>query len=194
MSSQQIWLVRHGETEWSISGQHTGRTDLPLTPEGENRAEALGRYLRDRVFTRVLTSPLKRAFETCRIAGYGEVAQVNEDLLEWNYGVYEGRTTAEIRETSPGWDIWSSGVPKGESVDEVGIRAQRVIQQLLQFEGNIALFGHGHMLRILTACWLELPPREGRRFHFGTAALGVLGFERETRVVQRWNLETYLPR
>ena len=191
MSSQQIWLVRHGETEWSLSGQHTGRTDLPLTREGEKRAEALRRFLGGRVFTRVFTSPLKRAFETCRLAGYGEVAQINEDLLEWDYGIYEGRTTAEIRETSPAWNIWSSDVPKGESVEEVGIRARRVIQELVKSKGDVALFGHGHMLRILAACWLELPPSEGRRFHLGTAAVSVLGFERETRVVERWNQDTY---
>ncbi len=192
MPSTQIWLIRHGETEWSVNGRHTGRTDLPLTPEGEKRAEAIGRYFQGESFTRVLASPLKRAAETCRLAGYGAVAHVTDDLCEWNYGAYEGRTTTEIREVSPGWTIWTGGVPNGETIEQVGTRARRVIDQLLPLEGDIALFGHGHMLRILTACWLDLPPREGRRFYLGTAALSILGYERETRVIRRWNVESHL--
>lgn len=189
----QIWLIRHGETQWSMTGQHTGRTDLPLTQEGERRAEAIRRYFHGRPFARVLTSPLKRASETCRIAGYGSVAQVNDDLREWNYGVYEGRTTSEVRNESPGWSIWTSDVPGGETVEEVGIRARRVIEGISSQEGDVAIFGHGHMLRILTACWLDLPPLEGRRFPFSTAALSILGYERETRAIVRWNIESHLP-
>ncbi|HWC01938.1 MAG TPA: histidine phosphatase family protein [Methylomirabilota bacterium] len=186
----QLWLVRHGETEWSRSGQHTGRTDVPLTPEGRRQAEALGRHLAGRSFALVLTSPLGRARETCRLAGYEGVAVVVDDLREWDYGVYEGRTTAAIRAGEPGWSIWTSPVPDGESVDQVGVRARRVIERALTAGGDVALFGHGHLLRILTACWIGRPAGDGRRFALGTASLSVLGWERETRVIQRWNLGT----
>jgi broad specificity phosphatase PhoE len=185
----QIWLIRHGETEWSLSGQHTGRTDVPLTAAGRGQAEALGRYLKGRVFALVLTSPLDRARETCRLAGYGSVAQVTDDLREWDYGIYEGRTTAAIRSVEPGWSIWTSPVPEGESVDQVGTRARRVIDRALSAGGDVALFSHGHLLRILTACWIGRPPGDGRLFALGTASVSVLGWERESRVIQRWNLE-----
>jgi broad specificity phosphatase PhoE len=184
----QIWLVRHGETEWSLSGQHTGRTDVPLTPAGRRQAEALGRYLTGQSFAHVLTSPLGRARETCRLAGYGSTAQVVDDLREWDYGIYEGRTTAAIRTEEPSWSIWTSPVPEGESVDQVGARARRAIDRAVAAGDDVALFSHGHLLRILTACWIGLPPSDGRLFALATASISVLGWERETRVIQRWNL------
>jgi broad specificity phosphatase PhoE len=184
----QIWLVRHGETEWSRTGQHTGRTDVLLTPAGRLQAEALGRHLRGRSFALVLTSPLGRARETCRLAGYGSIAQVMDDLREWDYGIYEGRTTAAIRTVEPNWTIWTHAVPEGESVDQVGARARRVIDRALSGGDDVALFSHGHLLRILTACWIGRPPSDGRLFALATASISVLGWERETRVIQRWNL------
>ena len=185
---QELWLIRHGETEWSAAKRHTGRTDIPLTPTGERQAAALGQSLGDRRFGLVLSSPLRRASETCRLAGYGKPAEVTDDLCEWDYGVYEGRTTEEIRLEQPGWSIWTASVPNGESIEQVGRRAQRVIQRVLAIDGDVALFAHAHMLRILTACWLGLSPDAGRLFELGTASVSVLGYERETRVMTRWNL------
>lgn len=185
---QELWLIRHGETEWSAAKRHTGRTDIPLTPTGERQAAALGQSLGDRRFGLVLSSPLRRASETCRLAGYGQAAEVTDDLCEWDYGVYEGRTTEEIRLEQPGWSIWTASVPNGESIEQVGRRAQRVIQRVLAIDGDVALFAHAHMLRILTACWLGLSPDAGRLFELGTASVSVLGYERETRVMTRWNL------
>ena len=187
MPANKLWLIRHGETEWSRSGQHTGRTDLPLTPTGQAKAAAIGRYLHGKNFALVLTSPLQRARETCRIAGYGDVAQLEPDLMEWSYGAYEGRTSAEIRQQVPGWNIWTHGVIGGETVEQVGVRARRVIERASAAEGEVALFAHGHVLRILTACWLGLEPGAGRLFAFDTACLSVLGYEREIRVIERWN-------
>jgi broad specificity phosphatase PhoE len=184
----ELWLVRHGETDWSRSGQHTGRTDVPLNAAGQRQAEALGRELGGRAFALVLTSPLGRARETCRLAGYGAVAQVMDELREWDYGVYEGRTTAAIRTAEPGWGIWTHPVPEGESVDQVGARAQRVIDRALSAGGDVALFSHGHLLRILGAAWIGRPPGDGRLFALATASISVLGWEREARVIQRWNL------
>jgi probable phosphoglycerate mutase len=184
----RIWLVRHGETEWSLSGQHTGRTDVPLTPGGRRQAEALGRHLAGRSFALVLTSPLVRARETCRLAGYEPSAQITDDLREWDYGVYEGRTTDAIRAEEPGWSIWSHPVPEGESIDQVGARARRVIDRALGAGDDVALFSHGHLLRILGAGWVGRPPGDGRLFALATASVGVLGWERETRVIQSWNL------
>ena len=185
---QELWLIRHGETEWSAAKRHTGGTDIPLTPTGERQAAALGQSLGDRRFGLVLSSPLRRASETCRLAGYGQAAEVTDDLCEWDYGVYEGRTTEEIRLEQPGWSIWTASVPNGESIEQVGRRAQRVIQRVLAIDGDVALFAHAHMLRILTACWLGLSPDAGRLFELGTASVSVLGYERETRVMTRWNL------
>jgi broad specificity phosphatase PhoE len=185
--THRIWLVRHGETEWSKSGQHTGRTDIPLTATGEQQGRALGRHLAGRPFALVLTSPLSRARETCRLAGYADVAQVSDDLLEWNYGVYEGRTTAAIRVEQPGWSIWSTAVAEGESVEQVGERARRVIARAEAASGDVALFAHAHLLRILGACWMGLPAIHGRNLTLGTASISVLGYERENRVVQVWN-------
>ena len=185
--TDRIWLVRHGETEWSKSGQHTGRTDIPLTPMGEQQAQALGRFLAGRKFALVLTSPLARARETCRLAGFGAVAQVSEDLLEWDYGIYEGRTTAAVRAEQPGWSIWTTTVDKGESVEQVGARTRRVIARAEGETGDVALFAHAHVLRILAACWMGLPPIHGRNLTLGTASISVLGYERENRVIQVWN-------
>jgi len=184
----RVWLVRHGETEWSLSGQHTGRTDVPLTQAGRRQAEALGRHLSGCSFALVLTSPLGRARETCRLAGYGSSAQVMDDLREWDYGIYEGRTTAAIRAVEPGWSIWTNPVPEAESVDQVGARARRVIDRALGAGADVALFSHGHLLRILSACWIGRPPDDGRLFALATASVSVLGWERETRVIQSWNL------
>jgi len=185
--THRIWLVRHGETEWSKSGQHTGRTDIPLTATGEQQGRALGRHLAGRPFALVLTSPLSRARETCRLAGYADIAQVSDDLLEWNYGVYEGRTTAAIRVEQPGWSIWNTVVAEGESVEQVGERARRVIARVEAASGDVALFAHAHLLRILGACWMGLPAIHGRNLTLGTASISVLGYERENRVVQVWN-------
>ena len=183
----ELWLIRHGETEWSLSGAHTGRTDLPLTPTGEAQAAAIGRFLAARPFAAVLTSPLLRARETCRIAGYDAAARVDPNLTEWNYGDYEGRTTSQIREQAPGWSIWTGGVPGGESIDQVAARARDVISHALDARGDAALFAHGHILRILAACWLGLPPATGQFLALNTATLSILGYERDTRVIARWN-------
>ena len=183
----RIWLVRHGETEWSKSGQHTGRTDIPLTEKGEEQGKALGRHLAGHQFALVLTSPLSRARETCRLAGFDTGAEVSDELLEWNYGIYEGRTTAAVRAEEPGWTIWTSPVPQGETVEQVGERARRVITRATAAPGDVALFAHAHFLRILGACWIGLPPIHGRTLTLGTASISVLGYERETRVIQVWN-------
>jgi broad specificity phosphatase PhoE len=183
----RIWLVRHGETEWSKSGQHTGRTDVPLTAEGVRQGRALGRHLAGRQFVRVFTSPLARARETCRLAGFGDGAEVSADLLEWDYGIYEGRTTASVRAEQPGWSIWTTSVPRGENVDQVGERARRVIARIDAVEGDVALFAHAHVLRILAACWIGLPAVHGRNLTLGTASISLLGYERETRVIEVWN-------
>jgi broad specificity phosphatase PhoE len=182
-----LWLVRHGETEWSAAGKHTGRTDVPLTPEGEQSARVIGGALASRRFALVLTSPLQRAHETCRLAGYGDRAVVDSNLREWDYGEYEGRTTAEIRRTQPHWSLWRDGAVGGESLAEVAARAQAVIDRALAASGNVLLFAHGHLLRVLSCCWLGLPPEDGRLFSLGTASVSTLGYERETRVVTRWN-------
>jgi broad specificity phosphatase PhoE len=185
--THRIWLVRHGETEWSKSGQHTGRTDIPLTAMGEKQGLALGKHLDGRQFALVLTSPLARARETCRLAGYAGAAQVTDDLLEWNYGIYEGRTTPAIRVEQPDWSIWTTTVSNGETVEQVGERARRVIARADAVAGDVALFAHAHMLRILGACWMGLPPIHGRNLTLGTASISVLGYERENRVLQVWN-------
>ena len=184
----ELWLIRHGETEWSRSGAHTGRTDLPLTEQGRRNAEAVGRLLKGRPFALVLVSPLRRAVETCRLAGYGAVAQIEPRLQEWDYGDYEGRTTTDIQKEIPGWSQWSSPIPNGESIDQVAARARGVIERAVAAGGDVALFAHAHILRILTACWLDLPPADGRLFALDTASLSTLGYERETRVISRWNL------
>ena len=183
----QLWLVRHGETEWSATGQHTGRTDLPLTLEGKLHARQIGGFLNGRGFVLVLTSPLQRARETCRLAGYGESAIIDANLREWDYGEYEGRTTPEIQIERPGWSLWKDGVIGGERIEQVAARAQKVIDRAAASSGDALLFAHGHILRVLAACWLGLPPEAGRLFALGTASVSVLGYERDTRVIAQWN-------
>ncbi len=180
-------LVRHGETEWSASGRHTSRTDLPLTDNGRRLARRLAAPLADRRFALVLTSPLRRAVETCELAGWGEQAQVRDDLREWDYGEYEGITTAEIRQRRPGWSLWRDGCPDGESPGDVGARADRLIAELRAAEGDVVAFGHGHMLRVLAARWLGLAPADGALFALATGTLSTLGYEHETPVILSWS-------
>ncbi|WP_242394902.1 histidine phosphatase family protein [Anaeromyxobacter oryzisoli] len=184
---RELWIVRHGETEWSLSGRHTGRTDLPLTPHGEDQARAIGDRLAGHAFARVLTSPLRRARDTCRLAGFGEVAVSAPDAMEWDYGAYEGKTRAEILAGAPGWTIWDGGVPGGESLQDVAARARRVIGEAETADGDVLLFSHGHLLRILTTCWLGLEPRLGAMLALGPARLGVLARSREAPVLSLWN-------
>src|SRR5580692_2963045 len=181
-----LWLIRHGQTAWSLSGAHTGRTDLPLTPAGRENAVAVGRWLAGRKFALVLSSPLSRALDTCRLAGYGDQAQLDANLSEWNYGDYEGHATAEIDQKRPGWELWRDGPLHGETLEQVGARAQAVIDRVAGIDGDVALFAHGHILRILAASWLGLAPVAGRLFALGTAAVGILGHEREQRVISQW--------
>ena len=181
----EIWLVRHGETEWSRSGQHTSRTDLPLTPNGERQAEGLKRMLAGHTFALVLSSPLKRAVETCRLVGL--TPETSDDLHEWNYGDYEGLTTAQIQKRVPGWTVWTGALPNGETAEQVAARADRVIARAASVGGDVALFGHGHLLRILAARWVGLEPSGGRLLALSTASLSALGHERETRVIRLWN-------
>jgi broad specificity phosphatase PhoE len=180
----RIVLVRHGQTEWSLSGKHTSFTELPLTEDGRRAARAL--KLRDRRFALVLSSPLARARETCKLAGLR--CEVDPDLVEFDYGEYEGLTTKEIRAERPDWSLWTDGGLQGETVEDVGARVDRVIARCLAAGGDVALFAHGHVLRVLAARWLELPPSRGASFGLDTASVSELGFERETRVVWKWNL------
>ncbi|MGZ4718559.1 MAG: histidine phosphatase family protein [Acidimicrobiales bacterium] len=182
-----LWLVRHGATRWSEDGRHTGRTDIPLLAAGEAQADAVGRRLQGRPFALVLVSPLARARETCRRAGYADQAQIDPDLVEWDYGEYEGITTADIRRSVPGWTVWSDPCPGGETADQIEARTDRVIARARQAGGDVALFAHGHVLRVLAARWCELPGTEGRRFALDTGTLNVLGWEHECPVVRRWN-------
>jgi probable phosphoglycerate mutase len=183
----EIVLARHGETEWSRDGRHTGRTDIPLTENGRGQARLLGEALSDRSFARVLSSPLGRALETCRLAGLGDAAETTDDLLEWDYGEYEGITTAQIRESRPAWYLWRDGCPGGERSADVGARVDRVIAAIADCDGDVALFAHGHVLRVLAARWLGLGPEAGALLALDTGTLSVLGYERETRVLRRWN-------
>jgi broad specificity phosphatase PhoE len=183
----EIVLARHGETEWSRNGRHTGRTDVPLTEEGRRQAQLLRHALAEWTLDEVLSSPLERALETARLAGLADVVTTTDDLLEWDYGDYEGITTAEIRQTRPGWYLWRDGCPNGEDAAAVGRRADRVIAEIEAVEGAVALFAHGHVLRVLAARWLGLGPEAGALLALSTGTLSVLGYERETRVVRRWN-------
>ncbi len=185
----EIVLVRHGETEWSLSGQHTSHTDLPLTEKGRERAVRLGPALADWTFSLVLSSPLRRARETCELAGYAEAASRCEDLHEWDYGEYEGLTTAQIWETDPSWSLWRDGCPGGEQPAEVGARADRVIERMRAADGDCLAFAHGHILRVLTARWLQMDVSGGARFALSAGTVSALGFERTTEVVQLWNKE-----
>ena len=185
---QNVVLIRHGETDWSAHLRHTGRTDVPLTDEGRREAERLGRALRGWRFALVLTSPLKRAAETCWITGFGERAEPRDKLVEWDYGEYEGRTTLDIRREVPDWTIWRSGAPGGETPAEVGARADRVLEEIRAVDGVVLIFSHGHFLRVLTSRWLGLEPSEGRLFALDPATLSMLGYEREQPVIRIWNL------
>ena len=184
---QEIWLMRHGDTEWSASGAHTSRTDLPLLPSGVKQGQELASKLKNQKFALVLVSPMQRARETCRLAGLSGQAEVTNDLKEWDYGLYEGRTTADIHKENLNWLLWRDGVPQGETLDQVGARVKRIIDRCLATDGNVALFAHGHVLRILTAVWLGLSPCKGELFALNTATMSVLGFEHEYHVIRRWN-------
>ncbi len=179
----EIYLIRHGETAWSLSGQHTGRTDIALTEAGKLQAAGIAARLGQKQFQLVLTSPLQRAAETCRLAGLGEVAQVEPNLMEWNYGNYDGLTSSQIREKVPGWTVWTHPVPGGETKSEVAARASAVLARARAAGGNVALFSHGHLLRVVLATWLGLPPEDGRLFALATASITILGYEHETPVI-----------
>jgi len=185
--AQSVVLARHGETEWSLSGRHTGTTDLPLTEEGRRQARALGPRLRGWTFSLVLTSPLQRALETSRLAGYGEQAQQRPDLVEWDYGRYEGLTSRQIEEIHPGWSLWRDGGPGGEKAADVGRRTDRVIAEVRSVDGDVLIFAHGHILRVLAARWLAEPPEGGRHYALQTAALSVLSYEHVDPVIRLWN-------
>jgi len=183
------YLARHGETAWSLSGQHTGLTDLPLTARGEQNARQLSDRLAGAAFAKVFTSPLQRATRTCELAGFGPRAELDPDLIEWNYGRYEGRTSADIHRERPEWDLFRDGCPDGESPDAIAGRADRVVNRVRAIEGNVLLFSSGHFLRVLAARWLGLPPGAGRCFFLGTASLSELGYEhtRSRPVIRLWN-------
>ena len=198
MPSQQIYLIRHGETEWSLSGQHTGTTDIPLTENGRKVARLLEPVLAKETFALVLTSPLERARETCELAGLGERAEIDSDLMEWNYGQYEGLTPKQIHAQAPEWMLFNDGCPGGESPEQVGARVDRVIARVRAVEGHVALFAHGHIFRVFAARWLGLPATAGCHFLLDTATLNVLvssryrdakypGYYRGIPAVKRWN-------
>lgn len=190
----QIYLARHGETEWSLSGQHTGRTDIPLTQHGERNARNLGERLRGLHFAQVWTSPLQRAKRTCELAGFGAQAQTDADLMEWDYGDYEGLRTADIRKTRPDWYLFRDGCPNGETVAAIGARADRIIARLRTVPGNVLLFAHGHILRVLAVRWLGLPVADGRLLLLSTATLSILGYDhnRDEPVIRLWNEDSHL--
>jgi broad specificity phosphatase PhoE len=185
----EVFLARHGETAWAISGQHTGLTDIPLTERGERNAVSLGERLKDLEFSEIRTSPLQRATKTCALAGFESRARRDPDLVEWNYGDYEGRKTSDIRVENPGWHIFHHGCPGGESLDHIAERADRVIVRLHAMEGRVLLFGHGHFFRVLAARWLRRPAGDGRHYLLGTASLSILGYEHNTHepVIRLWN-------
>jgi probable phosphoglycerate mutase len=188
-SFPEVYLARHGETEWTISHQHTGKTDIPLTERGERNAQSLGYRLSGMRFAKVLVSPMQRARRTCELAGFGDLAELDPALMEWDYGQYEGLTTAEIRKERPGWSIFHDGCPGGESVEAVGNRAARVIARLRMIKDGILLFGHSHFFRVLGARWLGLPPCDGRLLLLSTASLSILGYEHscDEPVLRLWN-------
>jgi broad specificity phosphatase PhoE len=188
----RLVLARHGETAWSKSGQHTGRTDIPLTDLGRDQAKRLGAVLAGRTFSRVLTSPLSRASDTARLAGFGDRAEPDPDLREWDYGAYEGRRRVDIARDDPGWTIWSRPIPGGESLAELGERADRVIARLLPIGGDVLVFSHGHFLRVLAARWIETVPVTASRLELWTATVSELGWEAERRVIEIWNSTAHL--
>ena len=184
-----VYIARHGETEWSLNGRHTGRTDLPLTEQGRRNALQLGARLRGLQFAHVFTSPLQRAAETCRLAGFGDLAVMDPDLVEWNYGDYEGLRSAEIHARRPDWELFRDGCPGGESPEQAGARADRVVKRLRESNGDALVFSSGHFLRTLGACWLGLGPGAGRFFVLGTASLSALGYEHSLSqpAIKLWN-------
>lgn len=183
----EILLVRHGETVWSEAGKHTGRTDVPLTDAGRAAARRLASRLAARTYAGVWSSPLARALDTAREAGFAQRVELVGDLVEWDYGAYEGRTTAEIRRERPGWTVWTGGSPGGETIEEVAARADRVVERARSLAGDALVFSHGHLSRVLAARWLGLAPEHGALFALSTASVSVLGWERETAVLRLWN-------
>ena len=186
-AGQRVVIVRHGETEWSRIKRHTGRSDIPLDPGGRDQARGLAAVLGGRTFDAVFVSPLQRARETSALAGFDARAIVDPDLMEWDYGDYEGLTSAEIRERRPGWILFRDGAPGGETLDDVAARAARVIERVRSVSGDVLIFGHGHQLRILTALWLELPPSAGQRLQLRNAAPSTLGWENDWTALLSWN-------
>jgi probable phosphoglycerate mutase len=192
----QLFLIRHGETAWSLSGQHTGRTDIPLTERGERQAQKLGERLRGVRFSAVFTSPLQRARRTCELAGLGAGAHVDEGLYEWNYGDYEGLTSQQIRAQRAGWDVFRDGCPGGESPEQMRVRVDGVLARMRALEGTVALFSHGHCLRALAVRWIELPITCGRNFGLAAGAVSLLGYEHrslEEPAIELWNAATDVP-
>jgi broad specificity phosphatase PhoE len=191
-TSRVLVLVRHGETEWSKSGQHTGRQDIPLTAQGRHEGELLRPRLAAWPFARVFVSPLSRARDTCVLAGLGDRAESRPDLMEWDYGAYEGKRRAEILRERPEWSLWRDGCPQGETADQVGVRADRVLSEVRAVEGDVALFAHGHVLRVLAARWLQQPAAFGERLALSTASVSVLGREHAAEVLWLWNDTAHL--
>ncbi|MCI0382216.1 MAG: histidine phosphatase family protein [Chlamydiae bacterium] len=184
---QKIYLIRHGETDWTVQQKHTGLTDVSLTEFGRRQAKAIGERLKDHSFKKVLVSPLERAKRTCEIAGYLDQAEIDSDLVEWNYGDYEGKTNGEILKENPNWMIFTHGAPNGESVADVGLRVKRILNKVKNIEGDVAIFSSGHFLRSFTARWLDLAIEDGRLFLLTTGSISILGYERSQRVIISWN-------
>ncbi len=186
----KLFLARHGDTPWTVSGQHTGRTDIPLNPQGEHHARQLGERLRQNTYVRVFTSPLQRAAKTCELAGYQPAAEINTDLLEWDYGAFEGKTSAEIQKQQPGWELYRDGSPQGESPADVAARADRFIKLVRSIQGNVLAFSSGHIIRMIAGRWLGLPPVDGRFFYCKPASVGILGYEHSSYdepIIRAWN-------
>lgn len=189
--SRRIYLIRHSETAWTLSQRHTGLTDIPLTKKGEADATLIGKKLKNHPFEAIFCSPLKRAAATCEKAGFLKLVKLDPDLVEWNYGDYEGLTTAQIQERSPDWNIFLNGAPGGESIPDINTRASKVLEKIHSFQGDVALFSHGHFLRALAAQWLGLSIQGGRLFALSPASLSILGFERDNQVISLWNDHSY---
>jgi probable phosphoglycerate mutase len=192
-----VYIIRHAETDWSLSGRHTGRTEVPLTRQGEEHAIGLGDRLRGKNFIKIFSSPRERAKRTCELTGFGRMMELDDDLQEWDYGDYEGLRTSEIQSKQPGWILFRDGCPNGESLEQVSARADRVVGRLRQLDGNIAIYSHGHFLRVLVARWLLFPPVEGRRFLLGPGTISILGYEHHSLdepVVVLWNEAPHLIR
>jgi len=182
-----VYLIRHGETEWARSGRHTGLTDIPLTDAGREQAGFLLPIFDDVKFTRILSSPLQRALETAKLAGLGSRVELDKELLEWAYGDYEGLTTRQIRDRVPDWTVWTHPCPNGETIDQISLRADRVVAKLRSIEGNVAIFSHGHFLRVLVCRWIGLSANHGSHYLLGTSTLSILGYESEVPVIKTWN-------